>query len=174
MKQLGNILKTNVRACKALGHPYVLQLGRIYLDMLNVYKVMSENISSAIATNGQNVMKQPLIKSMRTVKKETLKLISGWVSRSNDAQMVSQSFPQLGISAGTWHDTIYWLWMGKVLFLLRSVLPVLLNNRNDSIATCMLTILKYFSSLQGLNMAETFLTITFFLGLSCNRLSLPQ
>ena len=69
--------------------------------MLNVYKVMSENISSAIATNGQNVMKQPLIKSMRTVKKETLKLISGWVSRSNDAQMVSQSFPQLGISAGT-------------------------------------------------------------------------
>ena len=48
VKQLGSILKTNVRACKALGHPYVLQLGRIYLDMLNVYKVMSENITSAI------------------------------------------------------------------------------------------------------------------------------
>ena len=28
VKQLGSILKTNVRACKALGHPYVLQLGR--------------------------------------------------------------------------------------------------------------------------------------------------
>lgn len=39
VKQLANILKTNVRACKALGHPYVVQLGRIYLDMLNVYKV---------------------------------------------------------------------------------------------------------------------------------------
>ena len=39
VKQLGNILKTNVRACKALGHPYVHQLGKIYLDMLNVYKV---------------------------------------------------------------------------------------------------------------------------------------
>merc|ERR1711963_1114380 len=48
VKQLGSILKTNVRACKALGHPYVLQLGRIYLDMLNVYKVMSENITIAI------------------------------------------------------------------------------------------------------------------------------
>ena len=48
VKQLGSILKTNVRACKALGHPYVMQLGRIYLDMLNVYKVMSENISTAI------------------------------------------------------------------------------------------------------------------------------
>ena len=39
VKQLANILKTNVRACTALGHPYVHQLGRIYLDMLNVYKV---------------------------------------------------------------------------------------------------------------------------------------
>lgn len=26
VKQLGNILKTNVRACKALGHPYVVQV----------------------------------------------------------------------------------------------------------------------------------------------------
>ena len=36
------------------------------------------------------VTKQPLIRSMRTVKRETLKLISGWVSRSNDPQMVSE------------------------------------------------------------------------------------
>ena len=41
VKQLASILKTNVRACKALGHPYVMQLGKIYLDMLNVYKVRS-------------------------------------------------------------------------------------------------------------------------------------
>jgi exportin-1 len=92
VKQLGNILKTNVRACKALGHPYVVQLGRIYLDMLNVYKVMSENISAAIALHGEIVTKQPLVRSMRTVKKETLKLISGWVSRSNDNQMVMENF----------------------------------------------------------------------------------
>ena len=39
VKQLANILKTNVRSCTAVGHPFVIQLGRIYLDMLNVYKV---------------------------------------------------------------------------------------------------------------------------------------
>jgi len=60
--------------------------------MLNVYKVISENVSVAIATNGENVTKQPLIKSMRTVKKETLKLISSWVGHSNDPQMVSVKF----------------------------------------------------------------------------------
>ncbi|XP_077866004.1 exportin-1 [Saccoglossus kowalevskii] len=92
VKQLGSILKTNVRACKAVGHPFVVQLGRIYLDMLNIYKCMSENISGAISTNGEIVTKQPLIRSMRTVKKETLKLISGWVSRSNDPQMVVDNF----------------------------------------------------------------------------------
>jgi len=70
VKQLGNILKTNVRACKALGYPYINQLGRIYLDMLNVYKVMSSNISEAIAQHGEICAKQPLIKSMRVVKKE--------------------------------------------------------------------------------------------------------
>jgi len=92
IKQLGNILKTNVRACKSLGHPYVKQLGRIYLDMLNVYKVMSENITTACVTNGNQVVKQPLIKGMRTVKKETLKLIGSWVSRSNDPAIVSENF----------------------------------------------------------------------------------
>ncbi|EFN77629.1 Exportin-1 [Harpegnathos saltator] len=92
VKQLASILKTNVRACKALGHPYVIQLGKIYLDMLNVYKVMSENISAAISVNGEIVMKQPLIKSMRVVKKETLKLISDWVSRTSDHQMVLENF----------------------------------------------------------------------------------
>lgn len=92
VKQLVSILKTNVRACRALCHPYVVQLGRIYLDMLNVYKVMSENISQAIALNGVAVTKQPLIKNMRIIKKETLKLISGWVSRSTDNGMVLENF----------------------------------------------------------------------------------
>jgi len=60
--------------------------------MLNVYKVMSENVSSAVTSGGENVTKQPLIKSMRTVKKETLKLITSWVSRSCDPQIVRVSF----------------------------------------------------------------------------------
>lgn len=92
VKQIGSILKTNVRACKALGHNYVIQLGCIYLDMLNVYKIMSENISQAIAINGITINNQPLIKAMHVVKKETLTLISEWIVRSNDAQMVMESF----------------------------------------------------------------------------------
>lgn len=60
--------------------------------MLNVYIVMSKNISDAIIHNDLNVTKQPLIKSMRTVKKEILKLISLWVSRSTYPKEVNMNF----------------------------------------------------------------------------------
>ncbi|OXB53002.1 hypothetical protein ASZ78_015539, partial [Callipepla squamata] len=93
--QLGSILKTSVRAWKAAGRPFVIQLGRIYLDMLNVYKCPSENISAAIEADGEMETKQPLVRRMRTVKRETLKLTSGWVSRSSDPQMVSKGFIQI-------------------------------------------------------------------------------
>ncbi|KAH1003247.1 hypothetical protein HUJ05_011179 [Dendroctonus ponderosae] len=76
VKQLASILKTNVRACKALNHAYV----------------MSENITAAITLNGEAVTKQPLIKAMRVVKKETLKLIADWIARSNDNKMVLENF----------------------------------------------------------------------------------
>lgn len=92
VKQLTNVLKTNVKACSSLGHSYVSQLGRIYLDMLNVYKVMSNFIETAIERNGESVTKQPLIKAMRVVRKETLKLISMWISKSNDHTLVMESF----------------------------------------------------------------------------------
>jgi hypothetical protein len=32
VKQLASILKTNVRACKALGHPYVLQVSNCFMQ----------------------------------------------------------------------------------------------------------------------------------------------
>ncbi|RNA06418.1 exportin-1-like isoform X1, partial [Brachionus plicatilis] len=53
IRQLANILKTNNKACSTIGNNYLSQLGRIYLDMLNVYKVMSSNISEAVAQHGQ-------------------------------------------------------------------------------------------------------------------------
>lgn len=92
VRQLANILKTNIRACKSLGHAYVIQLKTIFLDMLNVYKVMSLNISAAIVTNGEAITNQPVIRSMRTVKKEILKLVGLWISQSNNPNLVLNSF----------------------------------------------------------------------------------
>ena len=60
--------------------------------MLNVYKVMSSNISEAIRLHGETCAKQPLIKQMRVVKKESLNLISSWIGKSNDPDMVVENF----------------------------------------------------------------------------------
>lgn len=92
IKQLGNVLKTNVRACSAVGHAFVNQLARLYLDMLNVYKCLSENISNAVMLGGELVTKQPLVAGMRTIKKETLKLLSCWVSKCQDTGMIREHF----------------------------------------------------------------------------------
>ena len=37
----------------------LMQLGRIYLDMVNVYKVLSENISSAVSVSGEPTYRSP-------------------------------------------------------------------------------------------------------------------
>lgn len=53
---------------------------------------MSSNISEAISQHGEICAKQPLIKQMRVVKKESLNLISSWISKSNDPDMVVENF----------------------------------------------------------------------------------
>nr|AYG77763.1 exportin [Dugesia japonica] len=92
VKQIVNILKTNYSACKSLGASYVQQLSHIYMDMLNVYKVISENINIAVTNHGEQVAKQPVIRAMRAVKKEALKIISSWVQKSVDPAMVAENF----------------------------------------------------------------------------------
>uniref|UniRef100_A0A183V631 CRM1_C domain-containing protein n=1 Tax=Toxocara canis TaxID=6265 RepID=A0A183V631_TOXCA len=92
VKNIANILRTNVAACRSIGSPFICQLSKIYLDMANVYKVTSGNISRAVVENGEEVLKQPLIKSMRAVKREILTLISTWVAKAEDTSVILESF----------------------------------------------------------------------------------
>lgn len=53
IKILSNVLKTNVSACTSIGCFYLPQLGRIFLDMLGLYKAVSGIISETVAKEGQ-------------------------------------------------------------------------------------------------------------------------
>lgn len=57
IKILSNILKTNVSACTSIGSFYLPQLGRIFLDMLGLYKAVSGIISETIAKEGSVVLR---------------------------------------------------------------------------------------------------------------------
>jgi len=52
VKIMSNILKTNVSACTSIGSFFLPQLGRIWLDMLGLYKAVSGIISEQVATQG--------------------------------------------------------------------------------------------------------------------------
>ena len=94
MKQLQTIIRTNERVATALGHPYMVQLGHIYVDLLNVYKAYSELINSAIAAGAGNVhlMHTSGVRAMRAVKKETLRLLDTFIDKSEDHELVLTKF----------------------------------------------------------------------------------
>lgn len=52
LKILSNILKTNVSACVSVGPSFFVQLGRIYMDLLGLYKAVSELVSDIVAQTG--------------------------------------------------------------------------------------------------------------------------
>jgi exportin-1 len=96
IKVIGNIMKTNVAACSSIGPYYYSQIGRIYLDMLQMYRATSQLISEAVARDGEIAPRTPKVRGLRTIKKEILKLIETYVDKAEDLQAVRQQMvPQL-------------------------------------------------------------------------------
>ncbi|KAK5099839.1 Karyopherin transporter [Lithohypha guttulata] len=91
IKVIGNIMKTNVAACSSIGSYFYTQIGRIYLDMLNMYRASSSLISDAVASGGNVQTKTPKVRGLRTIKKEILKLVDIYVQKAEDLQMVNES-----------------------------------------------------------------------------------
>ena len=95
MREIAKILQINVRVSSSLGTPYITQLGSIYERMLQVYKMYSEQISSAVAGNALSA-KTSGVRLMRAVKRETLRLIETTVDKTEDMQpIVLQVVPPL-------------------------------------------------------------------------------
>ncbi|OCT48120.1 Exportin-1 [Cladophialophora carrionii] len=91
IKVVGNIMKTNVAACSSIGSYFYSQIGRIYHDMLNMYRASSQLISDAVASGGNVQTKTPKVRGLRTIKKEILKLVDIYVQKADDLPMVNES-----------------------------------------------------------------------------------
>lgn len=88
IKVIGNIMKTNVAACSSIGSYFYPQIGRIYLDMLTMYRAASSLINDAVQRDGPIATKMPKTRGLRTIKKEILKLINIYVEKADDLDMV--------------------------------------------------------------------------------------
>lgn len=88
IKVIGNIMKTNVAACTSVGSYFYPQIGRIYLDMLNMYRASSGLIDEAVQREGLVATKMPKVRGLRTIKKEILKLINTYIDKADDLRAV--------------------------------------------------------------------------------------
>eukprot|EP01132_Coremiostelium_polycephalum_P005640 gene5640-7020_t len=86
-RSIVNLIKTNNRAASSLGNCYLTQISKIYLDLLNVYRTYSDNLSK-----NQELRINSLGLAMRSVKRETLKLLETFIEKSEDKAFIYKNF----------------------------------------------------------------------------------
>ena len=77
-KELSKILKTNIKVCSSAGPIFTHQLSTIFLDMLNVYHVYSEQIILGVSLHGEISTRWTKYRSMRLVKSDILDLLTNF------------------------------------------------------------------------------------------------
>lgn len=90
IRNVANILRTNVSVARSLGQPFQSQVSMIYADMLNVYRLYSELVNQAVQDGGAQAARTSLVKLLRSVKREVLNLIETFVDKCEDPQLVAQ------------------------------------------------------------------------------------
>jgi exportin-1 len=80
-RNLVNVLRINVAVCKSLENNYLGQLKEIYQDMLSFYTLYSDLIKREILTAKPYVMQSTIVKNMRAIKQEILRLMDIFISK---------------------------------------------------------------------------------------------
>jgi exportin-1 len=127
IKQIANIMKTNVAACNSVGSAFIAQIARIFMDVLNVYQATSQLISQAVAEGGLVQTKTPRVRGLRTIKKEILKLIQTYVLKTEELQVVLDNLvpPMLDIVLGDYNRNVEPAREAEVLHLMASIVQKL-------------------------------------------------
>ncbi|EER98405.2 hypothetical protein BDA96_02G120800 [Sorghum bicolor] len=87
-----NILQTNTGVACSLGPYFFPQISVIFLDMLTVYRMYSELVSNTISEGGPFASKTSFVKLLRSVKRETLKLIETFLDKAEDLPHLGKQF----------------------------------------------------------------------------------
>ena len=86
IKDLSKILRINIRVCSSSGAIYLHQLSNIFNDVLNVYRLYSEQVISACAQQGAIATRLTVFKAMRGVKGDILELFIACLEACKDRE----------------------------------------------------------------------------------------
>ena len=143
IKEIIKILKTNNRLCRSVGSLFTHQLQTFFLDMLNVYRVYSERISAAVAAQGAIATQMSLVRTMRSAKKEVLRLLITFIDKSGppeaEPMAVAKGFipPVLDPILGDYRRNIAGARDPEVLSLFATVVEKLKMNVVDEVPRIM-------------------------------------
>mmetsp|Transcript_3884 Transcript_3884/g.9253 ORF Transcript_3884/g.9253 Transcript_3884/m.9253 type:complete len:1088 (+) Transcript_3884:342-3605(+) len=143
IKEIIKILKTNNRLCRSVGGLFTYQLQTFFMDMLNVYRVYSERISAAVAQQGAIATQMSLVRTMRSAKKEVLRLLITFIDKSGppeaEPMTVAQGFipPVLDPILGDYKRNIAGARDPEVLALFTTVVEKLKSNVVDEVPRIM-------------------------------------
>ncbi|SAM02651.1 hypothetical protein [Absidia glauca] len=91
IKILQNVLKTNVSACSSVGSAFIVQISKLYSDLLALYGIVGNMVSQQVASQGVIATKTPKIRGLRSIKKEILKLVDAYVACAKDLTAVNDN-----------------------------------------------------------------------------------
>mmetsp|Transcript_28673 Transcript_28673/g.50801 ORF Transcript_28673/g.50801 Transcript_28673/m.50801 type:complete len:1083 (+) Transcript_28673:184-3432(+) len=143
IKEIIKILKTNNRLCRSVGGLFTYQLQTFFMDMLNVYRVYSERISAAVAQQGAIATQMSLVRTMRSAKKEVLRLLITFIDKSGppeaEPMAVAKGFipPVLDPILGDYKRNIAGARDPEVLTLFATVVEKLKSNVVDEVPRIM-------------------------------------
>lgn len=135
LKSLSNILRSNITACDAIGAGFSTQISRIYMDMLSLYRAVSGIISDAVATQGIIATRTPVVRALRAVKKDILRLVETFITKVEDQVGISQSFipPLLDAILGDYGRNVEQARDAEVLSVTATIIEKLGVNMEDKV-----------------------------------------
>jgi exportin-1 len=80
-----------VSACTSIGPGFISQLGRIYSDLLTLYRAVGVIVSQSVTDQGSVAVKTPKVRGLRTIKKDILRLIDTFIERATDLAFVDEN-----------------------------------------------------------------------------------
>eukprot|EP00457_Paulinella_chromatophora_P000638 gb/GEZN01000638.1/.p1 GENE.gb/GEZN01000638.1/~~gb/GEZN01000638.1/.p1 ORF type:complete len:1101 (+),score=210.04 gb/GEZN01000638.1/:212-3514(+) len=98
VKEIVMVLKLNNRVAAAVGPGYTVQMSRLYLELLQVYKMYSGYVSGKFRDEGEASSNNGLLKQMRAANANALRLIQTFISncKQSDLAMIDKTFlPEL-------------------------------------------------------------------------------
>jgi len=88
LRSIDFIIKVNTRIAESVGLVYLSYLRRIFQDLLKMYGLYSQCISNSVKFRTNENM----LKSMRLVRRDILKLIQSYIERATDFTIFNQEF----------------------------------------------------------------------------------